>query len=421
MKPRHQKNCQQNQNPSVSSLSELWAKISPNSAKIENLLPDQRANLLHSLKSLDLAQIDLMRFGSSEKKHEEPLTIVSDALEPSEYLIRSGESELLKGKVGVLILAGGQGSRLGNTLPKGMFPLSPIRGKSLFQIFAEKLKLSQRKYCKTPPLAIMTSRKNRRQIETFFSKHKYWGLDPTNIHFFTQNELPLFDHTNDPLIDCNGCIRTAPNGNGGAFEALLKTGTLKKIGDRGVQHLMVIPIDNPFADPVNAALVGANAYFCHNQGKPVNCVYFKGVERRQLTEKTGVFVLNKGQLRIIDYTECNEKRHMFENSQTSGLANTGEFCISIQFANSLGKIPLTKWFSHSVKKDILNQSSTGERKSSVRKTEYFITDLLIWAKNAQVIKFDRDLTFNPLKEASGPQSPRSLQSVMKNCGQEIYL
>src|SRR5439155_11433697 len=69
--------------------------------------------------------------------------------------------ELVRGgKVAAFLVAGGQGTRLGYDGPKGEFPVTPIKNKPLFQVFAEQLLSWRRDAGKPVPRYIMTSDAN---------------------------------------------------------------------------------------------------------------------------------------------------------------------------------------------------------------------------------------------------------------------
>ena len=56
----------------------------------------------------------------------------------------TGARQINKGKVGLLVLAGGMGSRLGSNDPKGMYNIGLPSNKSIFQVIAERFKRVQR-------------------------------------------------------------------------------------------------------------------------------------------------------------------------------------------------------------------------------------------------------------------------------------
>ncbi len=406
----------------MSQLLKLWSEISSNSAKVERLLPDQQANLLRSLQGLDKEQLQRIRSSPRQNKRAKSLLAAREALELSDHFIKRGQRELALERVGIVIFAGGQGSRLGKGQPKGMYPLSSVKQRSLFQIFAEAISVAQKNYGQSFPLAVMTSLATHSRIESFFQEHRFWGLNPKDVYFFPQGELPLLDATEDPWLTADGNIRTAPNGNGGAFRALHESSIMQKLHEQKIEYLMMLPIDNALADPLNAGLIGAVATLKKEEGRgDDHCVCFKAVKRTDPKEKTGLFVLEEGKLRVSEYVE-HEQNHQDQlplmMTESFGLANTGEFCISMNFANFLGQLPLAKWPLHVVKKNVVAHGGTREDRVFSLKAEYFNFDLLQWAHEPRIMKFDRFSTFAPLKDADGPRGPTSVEEILLRVNQK---
>src|SRR5438034_6051473 len=94
-----------------------------------------------------------------------------------------GAEALSVGKVGVLLVAGGQGSRLGFDHPKGMFPIGPVTNKSLFQIHAEKVLALSKRFGKPIPFLVMTSDATHAETERFFAEHRHFDLPAQEVFF----------------------------------------------------------------------------------------------------------------------------------------------------------------------------------------------------------------------------------------------
>src|SRR6266851_12157 len=112
----------------------------------------------------------------------------------------AGENSLRRGEVAVLVVAGGQGSRLGFDHPKGMFPISPVKNKSLFQIHAEKVLALGRHYGKRIPFLIMTSPATHAETEAYFRQNRYFGLPGDEVLLFQQGTMPALDITTGKLL-----------------------------------------------------------------------------------------------------------------------------------------------------------------------------------------------------------------------------
>ena len=145
-----------------------------------------------------------------------------------------GRDLIAQGKVGVLLVAGGQGTRLGFDKPKGMFPVGPVSGASLFQVHAEKVLALRRRHGKPVPFLVMTSPINHAETEAFFQEHHSFGLPPEDVSFFTQGTMPALDlRTGKLLMEEKGRLFTSPNGHGGSLTALAESGETVTFGFGG--------------------------------------------------------------------------------------------------------------------------------------------------------------------------------------------
>jgi UDP-N-acetylglucosamine/UDP-N-acetylgalactosamine diphosphorylase len=154
-------------------------------------------------------------------------------------------------------VAGGQGSRLGFEGPKGCYPAAAVTGKSLFAIFAEKIRGAERTYGADVPWYIMTSPLNDEATRRFFARNGYFGLDESRVMFFAQGTMPSFDaRTGKILLAERGRIATNPDGHGGAIRALSASGALEDMKRRGVLHLSHFQVDNPSVQVTDAVFIG---------------------------------------------------------------------------------------------------------------------------------------------------------------------
>jgi len=212
----------------------------------------------------------------------------------------AGESLIRQQKTAVLIVAGGQGSRLGYEGPKGTFPISPIKGKTLFQLFAEQVVASSRRYGATIPLLIMTSEENDKETVGFFHDHNFFGLNPGTVHFFRQGMLPSVTPDGRLLLKSNENLLANPDGHGGSLKALHYTGLLGRLKEQGYEELFYCQVDNPLvkiADPVFLglhAMTGADAST-------------KVVRRKDVREKVGLYVYLNGRDAVVEYSDIGDE------------------------------------------------------------------------------------------------------------------
>ncbi len=270
-------------------------------------------------------------------------------------------------KAACVLLAGGEGSRLGFAGPKGAFELFP--GKSLFYYFCKALHNAEARAGSRLYMAIMVSPGNEQATRDFFSQNNYFGLQEEQVRFFCQDTLPLTDMEGNPLRDESGQIVHAAAGNGAVFQALGSGGLLDFLAKAGIECLSIAPVDNPLFDPFDAKLITRHLL-------AQNDVTVKCVLKSQITGSVGMLYEEEGQVRIVEYLDL-PKNHGLH------YANTGLFCISLDFAGRLKAAPLP------VRKIIKNGRIKSER---------FIFDMLPYSAKTECLLYSGSI-FAPLKTA----------------------
>lgn len=270
--------------------------------------------------------------------------------------IALGHALIKAGKVGCIVLAGGDGSRLGWAGPKGTFPLSLIKQKTLFQMVSERKEAASLFYGRDLKFAVMTSPINHAITRNAF---------PKNTDLFSQNMIPLLDEKKNPLPE------TRPNGNGEVLKCFYTSGLFAKWKEAGVEYIQTILIDNPLAEPYDANQIGIQ----HKAGAEIT---LKAIKRLDENEKVGVIGKKEGKVCIVEYSENPPKRW--------NLANTSLFSFSMPFVEKVKDFQLPM---HAVKKFVDGKP--------VYKRECFIFDLLPLTEKTEVILYPREETFAPLK------------------------
>lgn len=276
--------------------------------------------------------------------------------------------------MGCLILAGGQGTRLGINGPKGCVELQLKKKVSLFEYLLSKVK------DKDLPIALMTSPYNHDETNSFLEKHDFYGL--RHVDLFQQGVVPVCNDTGELIYDKNGEEIASPDGNGKAFYYLVQSGIWEKWKKEGVDRVQVMLIDNPLATPFDEDLNFDGAELV------VKCI-----KRKSVDEKVGVLGISGGKLRVLEYTEGERDIEMYP------YGNTGIFSCTLDFVKRASSIDLP-W--HLARKKSNNQWVT--------KFETFIFDLFPYANSFKVVVGDRKNCFAPLKNHSGPDS---LETVTK--------
>ncbi len=312
-----------------------------------------------------------------------------------------GEEMVCQGKVGCLILAGGQGTRLGFDGPKGLFPVTAICNKSLFQLFCERAKAAGASF-----LCIMTSPINHAQTVAFFNEHRNFGLD--EVTFIQQGMLPFIDDRGNWLLEKPGKIAEGPDGNGHALQLFFKEGIWEKWKASGVEYLNVIFVDNPLADPFDAE------FAAFTQRTRADAAV-KAVLRLAPDEKMGVLAERNGKLQVIEYSELPNDVSAFT------LSYTGMLCFSMDFIQRLQSFQMPLHLARKTAKALLGTAKGHcQEQVQVWKCETFLFDVLEAAANTSVLLCPRDKIYAPLKNASGERSIATVKQALQAHDHEVY-
>jgi UDP-N-acetylglucosamine/UDP-N-acetylgalactosamine diphosphorylase len=316
-----------------------------------------------------------------------------------------GRQLVNEGKIAAFLVAGGQGTRLGYDGPKGQFPVTPIKNKPLFQVFAEQLLAHGRDAGRAVPWYIMTSDANDSATRAFFLANNHFGLDPADVFFFIQGMMPAFGMDGRLLLAEQDSLALSPDGHGGSLRALHKSGALADMRRRGVEHLSYFQVDNPLVQCVDELFLGLHDL----TGSEMSS---KTVTKAHALEKVGNFVIGDGALRVIEYSDLPEKLALATDPAGKPLFNSGSIGIHamavgfIERLNDGGRLSLP-W--HRAEKKVPCVSDSGEpikpEKPNAVKLEQFVFDAIPVARNAMVYETERGEEFSPVKNAEGADSP----------------
>lgn len=316
-----------------------------------------------------------------------------------------GRQLLREGKVAAFLVAGGQGTRLGYEGPKGEYPVTPIKNRPLFQVFAEQLLAWSREAGRPVPWYIMTSDANDAQTRAFFAKNNHFGLDPKNVFFFQQGMMPAFAMDGKMLLADKDSLALSPDGHGGSLRALQRSGALADMRKRGVEHLSYFQVDNPIVHCIDPLFLGLHDL----TGSEMSS---KTISKAHALEKVGNFVLADGVLQVIEYSDLPDTLAQQTNPDGSLRFNAGSIAIHalrvsfIERLNSGGQLRLP-W--HRAEKKVPYVDESGKLikpdKPNAIKLEQFVFDAIPLAKNPIVYTTDRAEEFSPVKNAEGADSP----------------
>lgn len=386
----------------------------------DELPPAGQAALVDQVLSIDFGALaglhrDLVATKAAEKPQDGPIeplrardwdgfSIVERAA-----MANQGMRALREGKVAAFLVAGGQGTRLGHEGPKGVFDIGLPSRKSLFQLQAERILRLSRQAGKTIPWYVMTSEENHAETTTFFKERRCFGLPERDIFFFKQGQLPVVDDNGKILLASKGRISQGPNGNGGCFLALAKSGALEDMKRRGVEYVFFYSVDNALVKVCDPHFTG----FAMAAGLPAAS---KAVVKAGPEEKVGVLCMKGGRPTVVEYSEMTPDmlgarddagRLVFESANIAIHLFTRDFLeryagASLPYHVAHKKIPYL---------DPAGNTVTPESPNAW-KFELFMFDLFPMAEGMAGLLVRREEEFAPVKNKDGVDSPASARSLV---------
>jgi UDP-N-acetylglucosamine/UDP-N-acetylgalactosamine diphosphorylase len=323
----------------------------------------------------------------------------------SEQALTLGRRLISEGKVGVFVVAGGQGTRLGYDGPKGCYPVSPIRKKPLFQIFAENILAARRRYDAVIPWYIMTSPLNNDATVKFFEENGWFGLGEETVFIFMQGTMPNFDFEGKILLSGKCSLAKSPDGHGGSLKALCRSGATAHMAKFGVEYISYFQVDNPLIKIIDPLFIGLHAL---NNAQMSS----KTLKKREPLEKVGNFCLVDGRVTVIEYSDLPEEEATARNSDGSLRFELGSIAIHIINRSFVEHLCQGGGFSlplHRAVKKIPCLDENGELAEPASengvKLETFVFDALPLAQRSIILETLREEEFAPVKNAHGQDSP----------------
>ncbi len=392
-------------------------------AFFDGLSPDAQRRLLDEAAEIDLAEVDRLNRTLLAKGAAAGVNL--EGLAPAPYERRpehggdagawarakaAGEEALRAGRVAAFTVAGGQGTRLGYDGPKGTFPVTPLKQKTLFQVFAEKIRAAGVRYGKPLHWFIMTSHANHAATEAFFAEHRFFGLDRGRVHFFRQGRMPAVNFDGRILLEHQGGIALSPDGHGGSLRALDRSGSLDLMQSEGIDALSYFQVDNPLVRCIDPEFIGWHVL----RGSEMSS---KMVPKAYAGEKVGHFCTQHGRTVVVEYSDLPAAMQAETDAQGGLRYLAGSIAIHIldrEFVRRMARssdagdaaLPF-----HRADKKIPTVDARGTPvkpdKPNGVKFEMFVFDALPFAKNPVVIETLRQNDFSPVKNAEGVDSPRT--------------
>ena len=325
---------------------------------------------------------------------------------------KRGEELLRAGRVGVMVVAGGQGTRLGFEGPKGLFPLGPVSGRTLFQLHAEKLRGARRRHRVAIPWYVMTSPATDAVTRTFFERHASFGIPREDVMFLCQAMAPALDFEGRLMLEAPDRIAESPNGHGGAFQALADSGALDDMERRGISTLSYFQVDNPMIRLADPLFLGLHDL----EQAEMSC---KVVRKLDPMEKVGVVARVDDRIQIVEYTEIDDAHRDARDAAGELVYWAGSIAIhaiEVGFARRVAAQADAVLPYHASAKKIPCVDASGRaiapQRPNGHKLERFLFDALPAARRVAVLEVERAEEYAPVKNAEGADSPASARAAL---------
>lgn len=382
----------------------------------------EKSDLLKQIENLDFSVLESLKpenISFARERQIEPLTeavTIEDAEKNADEYTGIGLEQLKQGKVAMVLLAGGQGTRLGFDKPKGMFNIGVSKELYIFEcLINNMLDVVKQAGCWIP-LLIMTSEKNNTDTVSFFNEHNFFGYNPDYVHFFVQDMAVSVDFDGKIYLESKSRLSLSPNGNGGWFSSIVKSGLLDKIKADGAEWLNVFSVDNVLQRMADPKFIGAVISTGCQSGSKV-------VSKANPQERVGAMCLENGMPSIVEYYELTDEmaNQRLENGELAY-----RFGVTLNYLFRLDKleeINNKKLPVHIVEKKIPYIDENGVEinpdEPNGYKFETLILDMVNMYDSCLPFEVVRRKEFAPVKNASGTDSVDTARELLKENGVEI--
>lgn len=389
-------------------------------AHFDSLDESEQAHLLSQIAGIDWHIIDSVSHRQEITKRGSlaPLdAIETDEIEKKHSLFQElGLDAIRKQQIGAVLLAGGQGTRLGLDKPKGMLNVGLTKELYLFEMLIRNLQKNTDAAGAFVPLYIMTSDKNHDDTASFFKEHNYFGYPKDYISFFIQEMVPCTDFNGKLLMESPSSLCMSPNGNGGWYTSMHNCGILEDVRRRGLKWLNVFSVDNVLQQIADPVFIGATI--------DSGCVCGAKVVRKAAPdERVGVLCLEDGRPSIVEYYEMTEEMATLRKPNGDLTYNFGVTLNYLFTVDTLEQMLGANMPLHIVEKKIPYMDASGNLihpdKPNGYKFETLVLDMVHMSKDCIPCEIIREKEFAPIKNATGVDSLESARELMKKNGIEL--
>lgn len=389
-------------------------------AMMEKNTTEQNEKLTKRLEEIDFSVLEHIE--RKETVNERGVFAPLDAVEVSEIEARGAEFKELglkairEGKVGAVLLAGGQGTRLGLDRPKGTLNIGVAKELYLFEQLLRNLMDVTDEAGVYVPLYIMTSNINNADTTAFFEEHDYFGYPKDYVKFFVQEMVPACDYEGRIYMESQTEVAMSPNGNGGWFSSMVNAGLLSDIKERGIEWINVFAVDNCLQRIADPMFVGATiAYGCESGAKVVR--------KAAPDERVGVLCTEDGKPSIAEYYEMTEEMAMARKENGDLKYGFGVILNYLFSEKKLEQIADARMPIHVVEKKIPYMDVDGTfvkpEQPNGYKFETLVLDMVHMMDDCIPYEVVREREFAPIKNLHGVDSLDSARELMKGCGIEL--
>lgn len=377
------------------------------------LTEEERELLLKDIESVDFSVLKNIGRVSEPRGRIEPLKPLSleEIRKNSDVFGKAGLKLLSEGKVAAVLLAGGQGTRLGFDKPKGMYNIGVTRPLSIFGLHMQNMLGVAGRAGRAFPVFIMTSRANNADTVGFFEENNYFGYPKNKIFFFVQDVAPACSTDGKVYLEKKYRVLTAPNGNGGWYKSLISGGLDRALEREGVEWVNVCGVDNvlqSFCDPLFIGATVTGGYACSAK-----------IVRKELPgENVGLLCKVDGKPSVIEYYEMDEA---LKNERENGkLVYCNGITLNYLFSlKALKEVDCASFPYHLAKKKIAHIENGVEVHPSEPcgyKFETLVVDMVNAMKNCLPFEVERNKEFAPVKNAEGADSVETARALLKENG-----
>lgn len=389
-------------------------------AMMEKNTTEQNEKLTKRLEEIDFSVLEHIE--RKETVNERGVFAPLDAVEVSEIEARGAEFKELglkairEGKVGAVLLAGGQGTRLGLDRPKGTLNIGVAKELYLFEQLLRNLMDVTDEAGVYVPLYIMTSNINNADTTAFFEEHDYFGYPKDYVKFFVQEMVPACDYEGRIYMESQTEVAMSPNGNGGWFSSMVNAGLLSDIKERGIEWINVFAVDNCLQRIADPMFVGATiAYGCESGAKVVR--------KAAPDERVGVLCTEGGKPSIAEYYEMTEEMATARKENGDLKYGFGVILNYLFSEKKLEQIADARMPIHVVEKKIPYMDVDGTfvkpEQPNGYKFETLVLDMVHMMDDCIPYEVVREREFAPIKNLHGVDSLDSARELMKGCGIEL--